>query len=242
MRVARQVGQDLFGSGKGPLGKDDPLLASGLAQEFGEGLGLSQGTELTVELELLSGLELLQSRAELAAKDGGESAHRKEVLSRGADPARAVAGEAATGDDAMQMVMVQQRLAPGVQDGREPQLHAETVLAELQQGLAGRGKQERVERALVLLEERVEQVRQRENQVEVRHWQERTLLLFEPAVSRLALAERAMAVAAGVRHKMALAALLAAVAVTAQGERTASQERTQDLPMVRGQLAGGRLQ
>jgi hypothetical protein len=66
--------------------------------------------------------------------------------------------------------------------------------------------------------------------------------LFQPAVSRLALAERAMAVAAGVRHKMALAALLAAVAMAAQGQRTAGQERTQYLPMMRGQLERGRLQ
>ncbi len=138
--------------------------------------------------------------------------------------------------------MVQQGLAPGVQDGRDAQLHAETVLAKLQQGLAGRGEQERIEGALVLPDERVEHMRQREDQVEVRHWQERVLLLFEPAVSGLALAERAMAVAAGVRHKMALAALLAAVAMTAQGQRTASQERTQDLPMVRGQLQRSRLQ
>src|SRR5260370_19468581 len=116
--------------------------------------------------------------------------------------------------------MVQQGLAPGVQDGRDAQLHAETVLAKRQQGLAGRGEQERIEGALVLPDERVEHMRQREDQVEVRHWQERVLLLFEPAVSGLALAERAMAVAAGVRHKMALAALLAAVAMTAQGQRT----------------------
>src|SRR2546426_864729 len=116
---------------------------------------LTQRTELTVELELLVGPELLQSRAELAAKDCGERLNGKE---------------------------------------------------------------------------------------EVRHWQQSLLLVFEPAVSCLALAERAMAVAAGVRHEMALAALLAAVAMTAQGERTASQERTQDLPMVRGQLQRGHLQ
>jgi hypothetical protein len=108
--------------------------------------------------------------------------------------------------------------------------------------LAGGGKQECVKRALVLLDEGVEHVGQREYQMEVRHWQERALLLFEPAVSGLALAERAMTVAAGVRHEMALAALLAAVAMAAQGERTASQQRPQDLPMVRGQLESGRLQ
>ncbi len=81
MGVAREVGQDLFGSGKRPLGIDDPLLASGLAQELGECLGLDQGAELAVELELLLSLELLQARAELAAKDRGERTDGKEVLS-----------------------------------------------------------------------------------------------------------------------------------------------------------------
>ena len=242
MSVARQISQNLVGPGKGPLGIDVPLLARGRVQKFGEGLGLGQRGELAVELKLLLGLKLLQTGAELAAEDRGERADGEEVLAPGADPARAVAGETAAGDDAVQMVMADQGLAPGVQDGRDAQLHAETVLAELEQGLTRGGKQERIKRALVLLDERVEHVGQGENQMEVRHWQKRALLLFEPAVSRLALAERAMAVAAGVRHKMALAALLAAVAMAAQGERTAGQERTQDLPMMRGQLERGRLQ
>lgn len=132
--------------------------------------------------------------------------------------------------------MIQQGLAPGVQDGRDAQLHAETVLTKLQQSLAGRREQEVIKSPLVLLDQRVEHMRQREDQVEVGHWQQSLLLLFEPAVGCLALAERAMAVAAGVRHEMALTALLAVVAMTAQGEGTASQERTQDLPVMRGQL------
>src|SRR5213594_3305309 len=82
MGVARQIGQDWLGAGKGPLGIDDPLWASRLAQQPGEGMGLGQRTELAVELELSLRIKLLQSRAELGAKNFREGTDGKEVLGR----------------------------------------------------------------------------------------------------------------------------------------------------------------
>jgi len=49
-----------------------------------------------------------------------------------------------------------------------------------------------------------------------------------------------MTITAGVRHEMALAALLAKITMATQSRRATSQERTQNLPVVRGQLRGGR--
>jgi hypothetical protein len=131
--------------------------------------------------------------------------------------------------------MVQQRLAPGVQHGRNAQLGLEAVLTKLQQSLAGGVEQQVVEGALVLLDQRVERVRQRKHQVEIRHRQQRLLLLGQPVFGRLTLAKRAMPVAAGMRHKVSAATLQAPVAMTTQCRGAASQQRIKNAPMMLGQ-------
>src|SRR5438477_10417460 len=125
-----------------------------------------------MELELLIGIELLQTRTELAAEDQGEGRDGKEKMRWRIRPARTVGRESAAGDDAVQMIMVQQGLAPGVQDGGDAQANTPAVLPKLQQGLAGCHKQQCIELALVLLNQRIELVRQREDQMEIRHRQQ----------------------------------------------------------------------
>ena len=210
-------------------------MANGLAQQAFEGFGWGQRLELSVELELALGVELLQSGAKLAAKHRGEGAHGEEEMRRGAHPLGAVGGQPAARDDAVQVIMVQQRLAPGVQHGGDAQLGLEAVPAKLQQGLAGGAEQQGVEGALVLLDQRVERVRQREHQVEIRHRQERRLLFGQPVSGRLPLAQRAVPVAAGMRHKMRAATLQAPVAMAAQCRGAASQQRVENAPMMPGQ-------
>ena len=56
-------------------------------------------------------------------------------------------------------------------------------------------------------------MRQSEDQVEISDGQETALLLVKPPVSCLPLADRTMAITAGVRHEVALPALLTAIAM-----------------------------
>ena len=69
----------------------------------------------------------------------------EEVVRSRRDPAAALQGWAAAADDAVQVVVVQQGLAPGVQHGGDPQLRAEVVAAEAQQRFGGTGKEQIVE-------------------------------------------------------------------------------------------------
>ena len=121
-----------------------------------------------MKLEFFIGVELLQARTELAAEHYRERLVGEEKMRRRTHPARTVSRGSAAGDNAVQMVMTQQRLTPRVQDGGDAQLNAPTVLPKLQQGLARCHKQERVECALVLLDQRIELVRQASNALRMR--------------------------------------------------------------------------
>jgi hypothetical protein len=68
--------------------------------------------------------------------------------------------------------VVEQRLTPGVQHGGDADLGAKSVLTERQQGLAAGGKQQRVKGTLVLLDEGIELVWQRKDQMEIGHGQQ----------------------------------------------------------------------
>ena len=106
---------------------------------------VGQRLELAVELELPRGVERLEPFAKLGAEHRAERPHREQVIGARADPAAALQRRAAAGDDAVQVVMVQQGLAPGVQHGRDAQLRAQVVAAEAQQRFGGRGKEQVVE-------------------------------------------------------------------------------------------------
>src|SRR6516225_2030505 len=138
--------------------------------------------------------------------------------------------------------MVQERLAPGVGDGRDPYLCSEPFLAKLQQRLTGGGEQEGIKRALILGDEWIEQVRQGKDQMEVRHGQKRCFLFGQPLRGCLALAERTMAVAAGVRDKMRFPTVLAAVTVAAQSQSATGEQRIENAPMMLGQRGRRTLQ
>ena len=77
---------------------------------------------------------------EQTAEQAREHAHGQEEAWPAGDPARAVGDEAAAGDDAMQMRMMEQVLAPGVQHGEEADLGAQMLRigGDGAQGLGGR--------------------------------------------------------------------------------------------------------
>jgi hypothetical protein len=143
-----------------------------------------------------------------------------------------VVRHAAAGDDGVEVIMIAQRLAPGVQHGRDPQLRGQPLASERQQRLAGRVKEELEERGAVLADQAVEGMRQREDQMEIGHGQQRGGLLFEPGHGGRALAVRTMAVAATVGHDVFAAAVRAIERLSAQRAGPARGQRAQRLPLV----------
>ena len=90
-----------------------------------------------------------------------------------------------------------------------------------EQRLGRRAEQQVVDHRLVLVGDRGDLGRQREDQVEVADRQQIGLAGSEPVLRRRTLALGAMAVAAGVVGDTAVAAILAALDMTAEGRRAA---------------------
>ena len=128
--------------------------------------------------------------------------------------------------------MVEQSLAPGVKHGGDADLRVKIVAPELQQRGRRRVEQQGVKPGAVLLDQRIEFMRQREHQMEIGNGQERFGLFVQPVKPIGPLAGGAMAVAAGVRDKMFLAAMAATIMMSAQGGRAAGHDGAQDFPMV----------
>jgi hypothetical protein len=127
MGVAGEVPEDVLGSLEGWLGVDDPLGATGLAQQVLEGLGLPVAGELSVELEAPAEERGAERRDELAAEEAAEDAHGQEEAGPTRLPGASVLGQAPGGDHAVDMGVMDQSLAPGVENDEEADLSAEVA-------------------------------------------------------------------------------------------------------------------
>src|SRR6478609_5364972 len=86
----------------------------------------------------------------LPSKARTECSYWKQIIIRRTDPCGAVQRHAASAHDAVQMIMIEQGLAPGMQHRGHPQSRSEASFAELQQRGARRFKDQLVERRPVL--------------------------------------------------------------------------------------------
>ena len=88
-----------------------------------------------MEAKLTLSVELLQTIAELSPEDFRERFDWKEIMSAGCLPPATREAEATSGHDAVEMVMIEQRLAPGMQHSGEADLRFELTLAESKNSL-----------------------------------------------------------------------------------------------------------
>ena len=114
VRVAAQIAQYLQRPSKGGLGVYDPVLTSQTSEQLGKLLPLAEYSCGSGAAELLSPVETFESIDELAAKDPFESFHRQKEPIAGTHPMLVIRGKPSGWDDAMNMWMEQQVLAPGV--------------------------------------------------------------------------------------------------------------------------------
>ena len=137
---------------------------------------------------------------EQAAEETRQHAHRQEEAALAGDPARPVRRKAAAGNDDVDVRMVGQRRAPGVQHGGEADARAQMlrVGGDRDQRLGGGPEQEVVDGCLVLERDGADRRRQGEDDVVVGNRQQFGLAVFEPLPRRRGLALGAVAVAAGV--------------------------------------------
>ena len=86
MGVATQILQCVFGATEGTFQVDHPVLSVEWSQPGGEGLGLSEELQVSMEVELAVTEGLLESINELATKDITQRLFRKEVIISRANP------------------------------------------------------------------------------------------------------------------------------------------------------------
>ncbi len=188
-----------------------------------------------MELEFAGGVELEQPGAELGPEHVAHRVDGEEPAGLFGTGPGVLGGEAAASDQAMEVGMVHEVLAPGVEDGREAQLGLEALLAELEEGGAGALKEQAIERGLVLEEERAQGGGEGEDPVEIADGQERAPLLLEPLAAALVLAGGAVAVAAAVGPPMSAVTLLALPHRPAQLSGATLGQTAQHLEVVSGQ-------
>ena len=144
-------------------------------------------------------MRLLELFQKAPAEQPREHAHGQEEAWFAGDPTLAIRREPATGHDAVDVRVMRQRRAPGVQHQRRADACTQVlaVRGDPQQSLSGHVEQQRVDHRLVLVRNVGDLRRQREDHVVVVHRQQIGLARFEPPLGRTALTLRAMPVAAG---------------------------------------------
>ena len=219
MRVCSQVTEHLVGAAEGWFAVDHPTVTEKLAEKTAEDFGMGHGLELSVELEFPRRESLPQCFDELATEDLAENCFRdKEVVTPGTNPLRVIRRETASRNDAVNMGMMLQFLVPGMQDAEESDFSAEMlgVSGDLDQRLGAEAEQQTIHHFLVLQGQRRQFVWERENDVGVRRGQQFGTARVEPAVAGVALALRAMPVAARIVGDGAMATARTLIDVAAQ--------------------------
>jgi hypothetical protein len=98
---------------------DDPGLACRGRSHHVERFGLCETGNGPRQDEVTRAMGLAQGLEELRSEDFGQSAHGEEEAGLGVDPAQAIVSECSTGDDAVQMDVLREVLAPRMQDRRD---------------------------------------------------------------------------------------------------------------------------
>ena len=230
--VTPEIIQHVVRSHDRAFGEDYPALSLEFAQELGKGSALAKRLKLAVELEFCGGVELEQSAAELALEHLGNRPHREQPASLLGPGPGILNSESATGDQAMEVGMVHEVLAPGMEDGGEAQLGAEMFLAKLQESGAGTLEEQPVERGGVLQSQRAQFCRKGEDPMEIAHGQQRAALMLQPLKAALMLAGWAVAIAAAVGPPVGAVAVLASPDRPAQLNGSTPGQTTQDFKLV----------
>ena len=133
-------------------------------EPVGEGGGVGQGGERAGEAQLAAGERGAQLVAGTASRKRRESTRTgRKKPGRTGDPACLVGRDAAAGDDAVQVRVVVQRLAPGVQHGERADLGAEVagIGGDVAQRLGRGAEQDGVDHRLVVERDLGDRRRQR---------------------------------------------------------------------------------
>ena len=144
-------------------------------------------------------VSLFEEGEQFATKQASQHGTRQEVIRSAGDPAVIIPSESSGGNQAVQMGMVLQVLAPGVKHGEDADASAEEsrIGGQFEQGLGDSTKQQGVHQSLISQCQRSERLGQGEDDMGVRHRQKTGGLFLEPAIARRGLTLGTVAITAG---------------------------------------------
>ena len=190
----------------------------------GEGLVTTEVRDLAEERQPARRVGVGERRQEEPPEQARQHPHRQQEAGPAAHPARAVERYAAARHDHVDVRVVGHRRAPAMEHGGGADAGAEVlgIGGDRQQCLGGGAEQQVVDDRLVLVGDRGDLGRQREDDMEIADRQQIGRAGREPILRRRALALGAMAIAARVVGDAAVAAILAALDMAAERGRAAA--------------------
>jgi hypothetical protein len=165
-----------------------------------------------------------------------EHAHRQEEGGAARQPLGALWRQPAAGDHTVEMGMMMQGVAPGMQDREEAQVGAEMprIAGDREEGFGHGLQQARLERARVLQPDRAEGMREREDHMEGGDVEECRCTGGQPRRVGAPLALGAMPVATGVLGPLGVVTVVALHLVASEGRRPAGRDGPQGPPLLGG--------
>jgi len=236
VRVAAQVMENMLRTSERFFAVDDPVLAEELPEEARERLRLGEEPKVAVEAELAIGEGALESCDELASEDAAEHLDRKKEGITWADPARVIEGEPAGGNHAMNMRMMLQFLIPSMEHAEEADVGAEMfgIASDCEERCRAGAEQQIVDDLLVAQGQGRQQVREREDDVNIGRGQQFFTARLDPTVAGVGLTLRTVPVAARVVRDGAIPAAGTLIQMPAESSRAATFDGCQDLTVLAG--------
>jgi len=136
MGISGEVLQDAVGAIEGGFAIDGPLILVEAPQEGFKGSGILEMTEVGGKGQISSLEAIFEEAEELAFEQCRQDSDGEEESFAAGDPAAAVGRQTAAGDDPVEVGMIHEVLAPGMENTDHPHLGAEMfgVLGEFQEG------------------------------------------------------------------------------------------------------------
>ncbi len=194
-----------------------------------EGVGRTQRLKSRQQREFAGVVGLLEAFEEQAPEQLREHTYGEKEPRPASDPASSIRGKSTAGHHAVQMRVMHQRLAPGMEYGEETNLATEVlgIGTDGAQRLRDGGEEHVVEQRAIVKGNGGDRLWQSEHDMKVLTLEQFGLALFDPRRTRQGLAFWTMPVATTIERDALMLAVIALFDVTAQSRATAHLDGVQ---------------
>jgi hypothetical protein len=210
MGIAREVLEDVLGLAQGFLRIDDPCGTPKSPQEALPGLRCRKLLTAAAQRELAPAVDVLQRREEQALEAPAEDLHRQEEVRAAGEPSGPVGCQAPSGEDTVEMRVMVELLAPGMEHRQAADVRPEMlrVPGDILERLRHGPKEEVIEHPRVVEAQGTEDMGQRKDDMDVGNVKHLALPSGEPGRLGGPMALGAVVIATGVIADLFVATLV----------------------------------